>query len=117
MYALVMLNKYLHDFSSGLFFACLVIAWVLRREAKKTGGHDIFLVLYAAMNKVFWLSFSLTLLFGVCRAVAFPYYEWRPGMEGHVQVLIAKHIVFIFLVAATIWYWCGTKKAVRPPNV
>ena len=114
MYTLVILNKYLHDFSSGLFFACLVIAWVLRREARKNGGHEVFVSLYATMNMVFWLSLALTIVFGACRAWAFPYYEqyeWRPGMEGPVRMLIiVKHIIFTVLVSAAIWYWWATGK-------
>jgi len=90
------MNNFIHDFCTGLWFACLLVLWVV--ESRSAGvPAEAAAVLASASVAVFWLmALSLGELRSRGRAPALLASRNRAGhVVGQAACLIAKHVAFV----------------------
>lgn len=106
-------NNWLHDVSSGLWAACVLVIWVLQQQ-KEALAVQAGTAFVDAMLEVQWIIFWLLVVALVVIAVTggLRLMYWRAQtppeeMPAKRPALIGKHIVFLIVYGGgTAWaYW------------
>jgi hypothetical protein len=102
-------NDFIHDMSTGLWAASLLVIWVLSRRAASASA-EVAEALRAAEQAVFWLLVAALIGLAVTGAVRLAY--WRratpPAALAEKRALLAaKHVAFFVVYGlGTVWaYW------------
>lgn len=103
-----LVNNWLHDFSSGLWGACVLVIWLLR--GRLTGaGMEVAAALGDAqmlMWRVLLAALAFITLTGAVRL-----FYWRKAtpaeeMPAKRPALIGKHVAFLVVYGGgTLWAW------------
>ncbi len=100
------INNFLHDMATGTWAACVLVLWVLARQA--AGTHpDAVEALGAASTLVFWLLLVALAVLTVTGALRLFY--WRtttPAEEigAKRRALVVKHVAFLVVYGGGSWW-------------
>ena len=102
-------NDFVHDMSTGVWAASLLVIWVLSRRSA-TASPEVALGLQAAEQAVFWLL--VVALVGLAVTGAIRLFYWRRSTPAEAlpekrKLLILKHIAFLAVYGfGSVWaYW------------
>ncbi|MHC4505325.1 MAG: hypothetical protein ACYTFI_18640 [Planctomycetota bacterium] len=115
MNELVELNRYLHDFTAAMWTCGAVAVWLLCRAARRSQAAARELARVAV--RLQWVtipSLAVTLVSGGVRAAAYTGYEYQGPITGAVvTILVAKHAVFVAVVAWGVWVHVAARRLAR----
>ncbi|MDZ4168585.1 MAG: hypothetical protein U1E26_02860 [Coriobacteriia bacterium] len=103
-------NNWLHDVSSGLWAACVLVIWVLQQQKEALGasaGPEFVGALLDVQWIIFWLLVAALVVIALTGGVRLAY--WRAQtppeeMGAKRPALIGKHIVFLVVYGGgTVW--------------
>ena len=102
-------NDFVHDMSTGVWAASLLVIWVLARRAA-TASPEVAVGLQAAEQAVFWLLVAS--LAGLAATGAIRLFYWRRSTPPEAlaekrALLAAKHVAFFVVYGlGSVWaYW------------
>ncbi|MBA4386606.1 MAG: hypothetical protein C0404_01415 [Verrucomicrobia bacterium] len=102
--AFMIVAGFLHDFSTGLWAACLLVTWWLHRAL---GDQAIDAVLRPVLHQLFFVGLGCTvvvLLTGAGRS--FTYVENVYGSDSEQlrrRMLLIKHVILLGIFGAGTW--------------
>lgn len=105
----ILVNNYLHDIATAMFFASGIAMWIIVRNAENKKGKEVinyFGKLSEDVRKIGRFSLYWILLGGIPRILAFKDFEFVHAVSKNlVTGLIVKHIIAFLFVAAGIYVW------------
>jgi len=116
---LVELNRYLHDFTSALFFAGSLLIYLVWRESRRDGrSAETRNALASVAGKMWYLtipSLVIALASGAVRAATFTKYEYVGEVTNSIiTLLVVKHILYTAVVAWGIWVHWKARSGAKP---
>jgi putative copper export protein len=99
-------NNFVHDLCTGMWFACLLVLWVVERQSVGVPA-EAAAVLSSASVAVFWLL--VLSLAGIAITGAIRLMYWRAETPADMlrakrPALIAKHVAFVVVFGlGTLW--------------
>jgi putative copper export protein len=98
-------NNFLHDMATGTWAACLLVLWVLDREAEGMPAEAVD-ALAAAGQVVFWLLVGALVVVIVTGAIRLVYWRQQTPPEERGpkrRSLIIKHVAFAIIYGGGTW--------------
>lgn len=113
MLYLLILNNYLHDLATGMFFASTILGYYLSREiCNKDSETDRKAI--RILRRLAKVSFVAIFPFGLIRLAFFAKIELNPYRSVDMtNVLIFKHIILFILTFSGVLLWVKLPKEKR----
>lgn len=101
-------NNWVHDVCTGLWFACVLVVWLLVSRASGASAEAASVLDQTALTM---FGIALAALFGITVTGALRLAYWRADTPSEQvaskrPMLIGKHIAFVAVYGAgTVWAW------------
>ena len=98
-------NNFLHDMGTGTWAACLLVLWVLDRQAEGLPAEAVS-ALADAGQVVFWLLIAALAVIVVTGAIRLFYWRAQAApaeREQKRRALVIKHIAFAVIYGGGTW--------------
>lgn len=100
---LVVLNNFLHDIATGLWLACLLLAFYINR--RWSGNLDHLSKIQEFLFVTSLAALSIIGLTGIIRRKTYTSYLYGVDLEvKRKALLIVKHILLAFIVFGGTWF-------------
>ncbi len=115
MRELLELNRYVHDFTSAMWFCGSILMFLMVREARRLDASvEAGRAVLRVAGRIGYLtvpSLLITLVSGGVRAVTFTTYEYVGEVTSAlVAILVVKHVLFAAIVTWGIWVHVTRRK-------
>jgi len=101
-------NNFLHDMSTGTWFACALVMWLLAGRVSGVPA-EAAAALAEAMRLLFWLAAAALAVITATGGVRLAYWRREASPDELAQkrrALLVKHAVFLVVYGAgTVWLW------------
>lgn len=99
-------NNFLHDMATGTWAACVLVLWVLARQA--AGAHPgVAAALGEASALVFWMLLAALLALTVTGGLRIFYWRTTTSAEeitAKRRALVVKHVAFLVIYGGGSWW-------------
>jgi len=98
--ALVVVNNFVHDLSTGLWVSSIVVIYLLDMKTRSLVGLLVSPALHDVMKTFFWLGIASIVVILATGSARLLYYRTESaGEDGQIKksLLIVKHVLFTFV--------------------
>jgi hypothetical protein len=101
-------NDFMHDLGTGVWAACLLVAWVLRGQMSGMPA-EAAAAIQSTLWLLWWLAIGALVVIGGTGGARLRY--WRresdpADIEPKRRSLLVKHVVFLVVYGiGTLWLW------------